>query len=245
MKKLILFFAGILLASVTFAQTDGLAINLGFGAPIMRENLYGSGEAHAYDMRDYKTVYKGFKVGLIYDATIVKGFGCVMGLNYTYGVNVDKWAAVDPLSYTGYPQLRTVSQFHSFEIPVDWQYKFQVAGGTYLILYTGPTIQVHVAARDKYYYKETVFSDVKVSRDINPFSEDDMGGFTYSRYNVLWGVGAGFQFERYFIRGGYDFGIVNGYKHSTLPVGENNVHIRSRLDQWQIKLGVYLWSPQD
>jgi hypothetical protein len=56
--------------------------------------------------------------------------------------------------------------------------------------------------------------------------------------NVTWGVGAGFQYKRYFLRGGYDFGLMNPYKHSDFA---NEKHTRGRLDQWNIRLGVYLW----
>ena len=66
----------------------------------------------------------------------------------------------------------------------------------------------------------------------------------YQRMNVTWGVGAGFQYERYFLRGGYDFGLMNPYK-----VGNFNEmgysldrRTRGRLDQWNIRLGIYLWN---
>ena len=53
-------------------------------------------------------------------------------------------------------------------------------------------------------------------------------------------IGAGFQDKRYFLRGGYDFGLINPYKNADFVNGN---HTRGRLDQWSIKLGVYLWYP--
>ena len=67
------------------------------------------------------------------------------------------------------------------------------------------------------------------------------------RLNVTWGVGAGFQYKRYFLRGGYDFGIINPYKAITFNALDGALFAgddrwtRGRLDQWQIKMGLYLW----
>ena len=58
------------------------------------------------------------------------------------------------------------------------------------------------------------------------------------RINITWGVGAGFQYKRYFLRGGYDFGLINPYKNADFTNGN---HTRGRLDQWNVKLGIYLW----
>ena len=60
----------------------------------------------------------------------------------------------------------------------------------------------------------------------------------FKRFNVTWGVGAGFQYKRYFLRGGYDFGLINPYKNADF---ENENHTRGRLDQWNIKIGMYLF----
>ena len=57
--------------------------------------------------------------------------------------------------------------------------------------------------------------------------------------NVTWGLGAGLQYQRYFVRGGYDFGIVNPYKEQMFA--GHDIYTRGRFDQWQIKLGIYLW----
>ena len=68
------------------------------------------------------------------------------------------------------------------------------------------------------------------------------GVFALKRLNVTWGVGAGLQYERYFLRGGYDFGLINPYKEATFHVSDDyNPYTRGRFDQWQIKIGMYLW----
>lgn len=230
------------IVSVQAQTVDGLAIQIGFAAPTLQEHLGSSNYSYS---ADGKTFYKGFKVGLFYDATIIRGFGVTMGLNYTMGANITKWD--NRGGSFEYPRYRTISTFHSLEIPVDWQYKFEVASNTYIIVYTGPTIQVHLGATDKAYYQANPKDDATFEA-VNPLSAESMAkygyeAFTYNRYNVLWGVGAGFQYDRFFLRGGYDFGLINSYKNNTVRVGEDNINIRSRFDQWQVKIGVYLWSP--
>ena len=67
---------------------------------------------------------------------------------------------------------------------------------------------------------------------------NDVPDQQFKRLNVTWGVGAGFQYRRYFLRGGYDFGLINPYKNADFTTG---IHSRGRLDQWSIKIGMYLW----
>jgi hypothetical protein len=110
-----------------------------------------------------------------------------------------------------------------------------------VILYTGPTLQCGLDFT-KRNFKDTG-KEVLVETNKNLFSVDDMKDYALKRINVTWGVGAGFQYDRYFIRGGYDFGIINPYKAYQFDqvVGEGNPRTRGRFDQWQIKIGMYLW----
>ena len=63
------------------------------------------------------------------------------------------------------------------------------------------------------------------------------------RFNLTWGVGVGFQYQQFFLRGGYDFGLVNPYKETNFnKMGfANDRYTRGRLDQWNLRLGMYLW----
>ena len=186
-----------------------------------------------------RTQYNGLKVGLVYDGTIIKGFGFSMGLNYTFGANISDWQSIGNFPY---PKTCSKSFYHQIEIPIDWQYKFEIAQNTWVILYTGPTLQCGLDF-DKRNFKDNNGKEIILESDQNLFSVDDMKDYALKRINVTWGVGAGFQYERYFIRGGYDFGIINPYKAYQFDkvVGEGNPRTRGRFDQWQIKLGMYLW----
>ena len=233
---------------------QGFGLQIGWAQPIIRLNSPDNPES-AKDSLANTIRLKGFKVGLVYDASYIAGFGSTIALNYTFGLQHSKWKNENP--YNDYPRARTTIMYHQIELSVDWQYKFEIAKETYLMLYTGPTLQCGVAFDMRLDQQnedilsgeiETIEGDWKSAYKVD--KEDkipvkDPTGKTHvpadnalRRLNITWGVGAGFQYKRYFLRGGYDFGLMNPYKHSDF---ENEKHTRGRLDQWNIRLGVYLW----
>ena len=232
MKRLTLIF--FICAATTMASAqDYFGVQLGFAQPIARLNTPTTKTSL------FPTSYNGFKVGLVYDATIIKGFGVSMGLNYTFGNHTSAWKQIGTLPY---PQERTTGQYHQLEIPIDWQYKFEIAKRTWIILYTGPTLQCGLDLTSKL-YKTNNGKEIILEKD-NSFYSEDMKDKELKRINVTWGLGAGFQYDRYFLRGGYDFGLINPYKASQFDYTDTNgghPRTRGRFDQWQIKVGMYLW----
>ena len=232
MKRLTLIL--FICAATTMASAqDYFGVQLGFAQPIARLNTPTTKTSLL------STSYNGFKVGLVYDTTIVKGFGVSMGLNYTFGNHTSAWKQVGKLPY---PQERSTGQYHQLEIPIDWQYKFEIAKRTWIILYTGPTLQCGLDLTSKL-YKTNNGKEIILEKD-NSFYSEDMKDKELKRINVTWGLGAGFQYDRYFLRGGYDFGLINPYKASQFDYTDTNggnPRTRGRFDQWQIKVGIYLW----
>lgn len=232
MKRLTLIL--FICAATTMASAqDYFGVQLGFAQPIARLNTPTTKTSL------FPTSYNGFKVGLVYDATIIKGFGVSMGLNYTFGNHTSAWKQIGTLPY---PQERTTGQYHQLEIPIDWQYKFEIAKRTWIILYTGPTLQCGLDLTSKL-YKTNNGKEITLEKD-NSFYSEDMKDKELKRINVTWGLGAGFQYDRYFLRGGYDFGLINPYKASQFDYTDTNgghPRTRGRFDQWQIKVGIYLW----
>jgi hypothetical protein len=225
----------IIVASAAMAYSQSyVGVNVGYAQPITRLNLPVMGKESVLN----PTTYNGMKVGVVYDVTLIKGLGVSMGLNYTMGGNATEWKSKS--SSIKYPQERSHGWYHQLEIPVDWQYKFQIAKDTWLMLYTGPTLQCGLSLQKKNYVNDgkTVEMNAKNPTD-NLYDADDTGVFALKRLNVTWGVGAGFQYERYFLRGGYDFGIINPYKVDSFT--GQDIYTRGRFDQWQLKLGMYLW----
>lgn len=231
MKRLTLIL--FICAATTMASAqDYLGVQLGFAQPIARLNTPTTKTSLL------ATSYNGFKVGLVYDATIIKGFGVSMGLNYTFGNHTSAWKQIGTLPY---PQERTTGQYHQLEIPIDWQYKFEIAKRTWIILYTGPTLQCGLDLTSKLYNNNG--KEITLEKD-NSFYSEDMKDKELKRLNVTWGLGVGFQYDRYFLRGGYDFGLINPYKASQFDYTDTNgghPRTRGRFDQWQIKVGIYLW----
>ena len=234
MKKIflmiVLVWSGILLTKAENKQFFG--VQIGYTQPVTRLNLPVSGKEKELT----PTIYNGFKVGVVYDATIVAGFGYSIGLNYTFGANESEWKQTG-IAY--FPREKTQEVYHQLEIPVDWQYKFEIAKRTWLMLYTGPTLQCGLAFQN-HTFKQRLANAEPTIETVDRYTMKN--NFALQRINVTWGVGAGIQYERYFVRGGYDFGIINPYKAKSFHVTDvYNPYTRGRFDQWQIKLGIYLW----
>ena len=237
MRRATTILCSLLLAISAIAQDEmgGFGFHIGYASPTLRINTPTS-------KQKLETVLmNGMKVGFSYDATIAKGFGTTLGLNYTYATHYSQWEYLYPGMSTD--QARYRDTYQGLEIFCDWQYKFEIAGDTYLMLYTGPTIQCHLSLKEQEYIRSSDGTSKPPQvrygyeyRDNNSFED-------YRRINVLWGIGAGFQYRRYFLRGGYDFGMINPYKYDTFKAMgiSSDYYTRGRFDQWQIKIGMYLW----
>ncbi len=235
MKKIIVF-ALLFCAFSTIIQAQGkqyLGVQIGFTQPITRLNAPILGKESKLE----PTTYNGFKIGLAYDATIVAGFGYTIGLNYTFAANKTDWKSV---GVNTYPRTYTSELYHQVEIPVDWQYKFEIAKNTWLMLYTGPTLQCGLSFNRNTHKQNEPNGDISILKNDR---YDDKNINALKRINVTWGLGAGLQYDRYYLRGGYDFGIINPYKAPVFNVNdEYHPYTRGRFDQWQLKLGMYLFN---
>ena len=218
---------------------QGFGLQIGWAQPILRLNS-ASNPQSAKDSLSTVVRMKGFKVGLVYDGSFVKGFGASIGLNYTFGAYNSGWKSAGIVA--DYPRSRQLITYNQLEVFVDWQYKFEVAKETYLMLYTGPTIQCGLTLDMR--ADRQVDYDSQVEYYYYSGYKSDEPNQTFTRLNVTWGLGAGFQYKRYFLRGGYDFGLINPYANKQFVDAAGNPidrYTRGRLDQWNIKLGVYLW----
>ena len=239
MKKILLSAILLIFVNALYAQegTMNLGFTLGFAEPVEYYRPNNSTDKLS------KNVTNGVKVGFIYETNLIKGFGVSMSLNYAFASNVGAYQITPGM---GALKTKTDHFFHYLEIPVDWQYKFLIAKQTYLGLYTGPTLQVGLINSYHHIKKlnESVFEDtwVNVYEIDEDKKYDPEPNIDYYRVNVMWGVGAVFQYKRYYIRGGYDFGIMPLYHDRYYNIStDSGWYRKGRLDQWQIKLGIYLW----
>ena len=237
MRKFFVTIAAVCLAVYAWAAeipAQGVGVQIGWAQPILRLNSPIA--SYPKDSLVDVTKLNGFKVGLMYDASYIAGFGSTIGVNYTFGAATTPWAAINP-GISTHPQAQTLTTYHEMEVFVDWQDKFELAKETYIILYSGPTIQCGLQINTRKDRKEldgTVTKGVETNRFIDQTVNEQL-----NRINVTWGVGAGFQYKRYFLRGGYDFGLINPYKNDQFENMDRNT--RGRLDQWSIKIGAYIW----
>ena len=230
---------GILTAMAADMPKQGFGFQIGYAQPTLRLNDASS--LYPKDSLVNITQLHGLKVGVVYDCSYWKGLGSSIGVNYTFAAKTTGWQPAGTL--TRFPEYRNSYMYHQVEAFVDWQYKFEIAKETYLMLYTGPTVQCGIALYDKKEMREDITGlNIHTENTKNRYTDDDPNYLR--RINVTWGVGAGFQYKRYFIRGGYDFGIINPYKNDyfTHPItGERmDRYTRGRFDQWEIKIGAYL-----
>ena len=181
---------------------QGFGVQIGWAQPIMRLNS-PSNPASAKDSLGTIVKMNGFKVGLVYDASYVAGFGSTIGINYTFAAGHSNWVTT---GITNYPRTRTQTFYQELELFVDWQYKFEVAKETYLILYTGPTLQCGLIYDERAVTEMQNFSGdiVRTVTSTNRYTRHDadnvLSNNDLTRLNITWGIGAGFQFKKYFIR---------------------------------------------
>ena len=95
---------------------QGFGLQIGWAQPILRLNS-PSNPASAKDSLSLTVKLKGFKVGLVYDASYVKGFGSSIGINYTFGALNTGWKAAGMLS--NYPRSRQLITYNELEVFVD------------------------------------------------------------------------------------------------------------------------------
>ena len=231
MKRRLLLLSMLLTTLFISAQQQWFGVQVGFNEQILRENT----ATNTKKLSD-KTVGNGVKVGLAYDATLVKGFGLNLSLNYSFATAHSKWIA-ENITYTAQKR-RTSVTMHLIELPIEWQYKFNIATDTWLIAYTGPTLQYSFAYNTTITRQNDITNQTSTEK-INHYKTDsDADGVRdYSPFNIQWGLGAGFQYKNYYIRGGYNFGIFNHYRDNFNNVGSYTT--RARLDEWNIRLGIY------
>ena len=235
---------------------QGFGLQVGWAQPILRLNSPNN-PSSAKDSLSYVVKMNGVKIGFVYDASFIAGFGSSIALNYTFGVYNGGWKSIYP-NYGKYPQGRQLITYHEVELVVDWQYKFEIAKETYLMLYTGPSLQIgtSLAMRNDERIEDmmtgniiTTYGDKLDAYKVDPADMTLMNGYVKAnnairRLNITWGVGAGFQYKRYFLRGGYDFGLMNPYRNTqfyNVAGDPMDIYTRGRFDQWTIKIGMYLW----
>lgn len=273
MKKKVLLLCAVA-AAMTMQASDveqGFGLQFGFDRHLYRLNAPTVSGKDKYELN--KQPLNGGKLGFVYDVSFYKGVGLFLGFNYSYTMHSSPWVTVaynefgQKTQYGGL-QYRYKAEEHMLDWNILFQYKFELAGDTYLGFFTGPSIQYIAQYKSRDYFRTIDGTDIVpgtklIGYDVNT---EDIAPY-YKNYNVTWGLGLMFQYDCYFIRGGYDFGLINPYKVTTFgevtvsddngvpyPIFGNSTDTKStdyrypdqrltrgRMDSWFICLGVFLW----
>jgi len=271
MKRNVLVLALLAAAMVAMASDleHRLGIQVGWDREIYRLN---SPSISGKDKNELsKTPLSGGRIGLVYELADESGVGLFTAFNYAYTWHRSAWEKI-PMNIGGGKtefdgskiEYQSYLQSHRLDLVLQPEFKFEVAGNTYLIIYTGPTFQwiVKYQAEDKFRYNDQMLDKRYYFEDGLHYNTEVMSQY-YNNWNITWGLGAAFQYDIFYIRGGYDFGLVNPYKVTTFGevtyVDEGQVKnlcekdpkngnhnpddrlTRGRLDCWNVTFGVYFW----
>ena len=234
MKKLLLTLLAVVAATTAIlaeqpTERQHLGFEIGYNRPLLRESTAASTKlANTISMN-------GMKVGVVYDASIFKGFGTYLGVYYNVANTYTKWQ--DGAGLTKYPQTREQYLTHSIDIPVNLQYRFPIADDTYLIVYTGPSFEYAFSLRQSSYTRTFDQQITRTDKSYFDIDSDGDGKKDYSHFFVKWSVGGGFQFQNYYLRAGYEFGIKSLYSDNYNNTYDYTRH--GRYDSWNIRLGIY------
>ena len=117
----------------------------------------------------------------------------------------------------------------SLNVPININYGLELASDFKIVAFTGPVLQLGLLKKESY------------TNGSNTNTTDYYAGDNpYSRFNVLWGVGAGFEVnEKYQIMVGADFGLLPQYKGEyTIPIiGTKTTRTATRPTQIKIGFG--------
>lgn len=156
----------------------------------------------------------GVRLGATFTFNLPLHFGLQTGVLYTlvYGSNEQHWRSMDaPSVQTEYIRHRVLE--HSFAVPVRVYYTIPLWKQLNLLFYTGPQLYIGAAEND---YMETHLSEgTKNWLDGQGIPTEAYDRMTNDliRANIQWGLGAGLEWDRYRLQGGYDFGLNNLVKH--------------------------------
>jgi len=245
---------------------QNVGLQFGFDRHLYRMNAPSASGKDKSELS--KQPLNGGKLGFVYDATFYKGLGIFLGFNYSYTMHSSPWVTIPYSEKGSKAQFNCIDyRYKAEEHMLDWnflmQYKFEIAGSTYLGLFTGPSIQYIAQYKSRDYFRNSDGTPIEEGVFIKEYSVNSEAISPYYRnFNISWGIGAMFQFDCYFLRGGYDFGLINPYKITTFgevtvendkgvpyPIFEktdgsyepDDRLTRGRLDSWFITLGVFIW----
>lgn len=152
----------------------------------------------------------GFYLGASYNLSIAEGLGLAPGLYYEFLGSKDS-------AGSGLSASSTTTE-HYLDVPVMFNYGFELAPDCKLFAFAGPTLQFGLASNAKL---KAGTSDINAEKKVNNYDGD------YGRFDCLIGGGVGFQISAIQVKVGYNYGIVNRYTgdSDSISTHRSAVHI--------------------
>lgn len=128
------------------------------------------------------------------------GFGVATNMFVEVGANVD-FLFGSRTDKGNYGEEKFKTQNINLQVPVNYVYRFNIADGVSIDPYVGINFKLHFT--EKYKVDYTDFEDPEDSEPgkwANVFDDKDMGkDNTWNRFQMGWQIGAGLNYEKYYL----------------------------------------------
>lgn len=217
MKKLITMicaavigFSSACAQSSVFNNTD----NKGYFGIRLAGDIVCPGEVSSGDVSlDIFKVGGGVELGAIYNAPVVANFYIEPGLKLFYNTYSVKKDILD--IYEGYYDITSISyRKFGMRIPVQFGYHFDFAKDLKLSVFTGPELEIGLS--NKCHGKFDGHSE-----SVDAYGDEG----SMHRVNVLWNIGAGVTYDRYYFGVTGAIGMCNMLDDDNIKFHESRVSI--------------------
>lgn len=179
--------------------------------------------AHLSEQKNYENMYlHGFRVGGTIDFLLPYKFSVQTGVLYTftYGTTVQRWGQMSAEDFTSPDPPVTGKVYsgdithrlaeHQLTIPVNVYYNIPLWKQLNMFFFSGPQLQIGMALKDDMDADITTATKQWFDQIGQPYEPyDRYGTKELFRTTIQWGIGGGFEWDRYRLQAGYDFGLNN------------------------------------
>ena len=181
-----------------------------FGVEYRLEAGYVQHEQRTRELTYPQLFLHGARIGATFTFLLPMNFSMHTGLYYTltYGRHEQHWRSMT--AQTVQEELITHRVLeHNLTIPVRVYYTIPLWKKLNMFFYTGPQLQIGLAETD--YPNNSLSELTKAWLQAQGMQTDTYDRMTVdrTRANIQWGLGGGFEWDRYRLQSGYDFGLNN------------------------------------
>ncbi|HLP06117.1 MAG TPA: outer membrane beta-barrel protein [Paludibacter sp.] len=170
-------------------------LEIGYNNP----GSYASGKSTTY--------FNGLKIGLTTEYPLKNDFSLLSGIlyNVVYSDKLQGYSMSKSVHYISFGQ--------SLNLPVHLFYTYAINKNLKFSAFTGPTLSFGLSQSQGVI---STYNGVSPVYDIPTSYTSNLYNSTLNRLNLHIGVGGGVQLKKYQLKSGYDWGVLNSSKSSTL-----------------------------